>query len=138
MSKNQPKVKAKILTQLQRAPILEAACQKSGISRATYYRWLKADPEFAEACAEALEHSTGTINDLAESQLITAIKEQNMTAIIFWLKHHHQAYRTRIQIDAKVKSELEELTPEQAAMISEALRLAGLDRPNEVESHGTK
>ena len=30
-----------ILEQLQKAPIVQIACEKTGISRATYYRWRK-------------------------------------------------------------------------------------------------
>jgi hypothetical protein len=68
------------------------------------------------------------INDLAESQLVSSIKEKNMTAIIFWLKHHHRAYRTKIELDAHIKNDQQELTPEQAELIAQALRLAGLNR----------
>ncbi len=126
MSRNQLADKEKLLTQLNKIPIVQIACERIGISRATYYRWHKSDQKFAKDCNETIEVGVGMINDMAESQLISAIKEKNMTAIIFWLKHHHGAYETRVRIDARIKSEPEALNPEQAALVANALKLAGL------------
>ena len=66
------------------------------------------------------------VNDLAEAQLISAIKDKNLTAIIFWLKSHHQAYATRVEVNAHLKSVPEELTAEQAEIVLQALQLARL------------
>lgn len=125
MSRNQAADKKKLLLRLVKTPIIEVACTQAGVPRSTYYRWRKRDEKFAEACDEALEESTGRINDLAESQLIAAIKEQNMTAIIFWLKHHHNRYATKVEVTARFKQD-EALTPEQEVIVQTALRLAGL------------
>lgn len=125
MSRNQATDKKKLLLRLVKTPIVEVACTQAGVPRSTYYRWRKRDEKFAEACDEALEESTGRINDLAESQLISAIKEQNMTAIIFWLKHHHNRYATKVEVTARFKQD-EALTPEQEVIVQTALRLAGL------------
>jgi hypothetical protein len=81
MSRKQDMDKKKMLRALAKSPIVEVACKQISLPRTTYYRWRKDDEEFAEACDVALEESAGRINDLAESQLISAIKEQNMTAI---------------------------------------------------------
>jgi Mg/Co/Ni transporter MgtE len=132
MSRNQAQDKKKLLERLHKMPIVEAACKQIGLPRTTYYRWRKDDEAFAIACDEAIEQSAGMINDLAETQLIQAIKEQNMTAIIFWLKHHHSTYRNRLEIDANMRSETVDLTPEQAQMVAQALRLAGI-KLSEVE-----
>lgn len=126
MSRNQQKDKQKLLERLHKTPIVEIVCKQTGLPRSTYYRWRKEDPAFAEAADEALEHSSALINDLAESQLINAIKNQNMTAIIFWLKHHHGAYETRIQVDAKMQVSSDILTPEQAETVSQALKMSGI------------
>lgn len=126
MSLKQDRGKKRILEQFKKNPIAELACQKAGVPRSTYYRWRKADPAFANTCDEAMELSNGFINDLAETQLIAAIKERNMTAIIFWLKHHHSAYTTRIELNARIKQESQILTEEQAQQVANALRLAGL------------
>jgi transposase-like protein len=126
MSRNQQKDKQKLLERLHKTPIVEMVCKQTGVPRSTYYRWRKEDTAFAEAADEALEHSSALINDLAESQLINAIKNQNMTAIIFWLKHHHGAYETRIKVDAKMQVSSDILTPEQAEIVSNALKMSGL------------
>lgn len=134
MSRNQEKDKQRFLEKLAKTPIVEVACKQSGLPRTTYYRWRKEDEDFAAACDEAIETSSDLINDMAESQLISAIKEKNLGAITFWLKHHHRAYRTRVEVDARIEAIQQELTPEQVETVTQALRLAGLiDTPKEVE-----
>ena len=77
-----------IIEKLKSLPIIQIACEKIGIGRATYYRWREQDPEFADAANKAIREGQQFINDMAESQLLSAIKDQNMTAIIYWLNHH--------------------------------------------------
>ncbi len=126
MSRDQAKDKQRIVEQLGKMPIVEAACRQLSLPRATYYRWRKDDEVFAEACDDAIEQSTGKINDMAESQLVAAIKDKQMGAITFWLRHHHKSYKAKIEIDANVRQDNQILTPEQAELVTQALRLAGL------------
>jgi hypothetical protein len=93
MKKAQDKNKELILEQLKKMPIVETACQKVGVSRASYYRWKTEDPAFAKEADAAVTDGTKLINDAAESQLLTAIKDGNLTAIIFWLKNKHPDYK---------------------------------------------
>ena len=88
-----------IIERLKKVPIVQTACEKVGISRSTYYRWRKEDLIFAALCDHAIKEGILLINDLAENQLMRAISETNMTAIIYWLKHHHPTYREKIQTD---------------------------------------
>lgn len=81
-----------LIEQLKTTPVIQVACQKANVGRASYYRWLKEDEDFKKKADEALNDGNLFINDLAESKLISAIKDGNMTAIIYWLKHHHPAY----------------------------------------------
>lgn len=118
--------KNKLIEQLKKTPIVQIACEKSGISRATYYRLRKGSKSFAQATDQAILHGSLFINDMAESQLITAIKERNLTAIIMWLKHHHPQYTTKLQVTARLEESNQTLTPEQQAVVSEALKLAAL------------
>lgn len=69
------------------------------------------------------------INDMAESQLVTAIKNQNMTAIQFWLKNHHQTYADKLRVMAEVEHKESPLTSAQRALIKKALSLAGVYKP---------
>ncbi len=124
--RNKVSDKKKLLDRLSKTPIVEAACKQAGVPRSTYYRWRKTDPKFAQTCDEVLEQSAGIVTDMAESQLISAIKDKNMTAIIFWLKHHHKTYKTRVEVDATLRAAKEELTPEQTKLVSQALQFSGL------------
>ncbi len=131
------KQKELLLEQLKKTPIVQIACEKNSVSRATYYRWRKDNPDFAKAADEAINEGLLLINDLSESQLISAIRDKNLGAIVFWLKHHHPAYATRVEIDAKIKQIDERLTPEQEALIQKALRLISCpeQRPLIDQSH---
>lgn len=111
-----------IIEKLKVSPIIEVACKKAGISRATYYRWKKDDSEFAKQANKALQEGTELISDMAESQLINQIRNNNMTAIIFWLKHHRQAYETRVRLFHE-SEESEELTKEEQQLYKKALSL---------------
>jgi len=124
MKKNQKEL---LLEQLKKTPIVQIACEKSGVGRATYYRWRKEDPEFVKLADLALVEGALLINDMAETQLMSAIRERNMQAIMYWLKHHHPVYTNRIELNANIK-EVHELTPEKQAIVAEILRNAVLPK----------
>ena len=118
--KRQAEQKTMLIEQLRRTPIVQAACEKIQLARATYYRWTESDPDFARACHEAMREGTELVSDLAESKLVGAIKNQNMSAISFWLRHRHPAYAEKLQIHAKVETNAV-LTAEQEALVRQAL-----------------
>jgi hypothetical protein len=124
MKKND-KTKQLILEQLSKTPIIELACQKAGVSRMSFYRWKDEDKEFSTQIEKALVDGRSMVNDLAESQLISAVRDRNITAIIAWLKHNHPSYKTRIEIEGSLKV-IEELSPEQEELVRKALTLANL------------
>ena len=124
--KKNEQLKNQLLEQLRRTPIVEAACQKAGISRQTLYRWKADDPDFAKEIEKAVGDGRMLVSDLAESQLIGAIKDRTLPAVTYWLKHHHPLYKTKIQIEGSLQMPQEELTPEQEEIVKEALRLASL------------
>lgn len=115
-----------LIEQLKKTPIVQIACEKTGVGRATYYRWRKEDEEFTKAADEAINEGNELVNDMAESQLMAAIRDGNLGGIIFWLKHHHPRYATRVEVTAKLKHDDETLTPEQEALVMKALKLAAL------------
>lgn len=112
-----------LLEQLKKTPIVQFACEKSGIGRATYYRWRKEDASFAEASDQALQESVSLINDLAESQLLSSIRDKNMTAIIFWLKYRHKSYSNRIELSGEIKTSIGVLNSEQQELLEKAIKL---------------
>ncbi len=124
--KKTDQTKAILLDQLRKTPIVEAACQKADISRMTFYRWKNEDEEFAKSVDEAILDGHLLVNDLAESQLIGAVKDRNFQAIAYWLKHHHPSYKTRIEIEGAVNA-IHKLSPEQEAVMRKAFELAGIN-----------
>jgi len=123
----QEKDKQAILENLRKIPIIQIACERIGVNRSTYYRWRKTDPVFAKAADEAIKTGLSLVNDLAESQLIAAIRDQNMSGIIFWLKHRHKAYKNKIEVSGKVKIDNDKVTPEQEQAMLKALELSSLN-----------
>ncbi|MCL5797398.1 MAG: phBC6A51 family helix-turn-helix protein [Patescibacteria group bacterium] len=132
----QSKSKMAILEQLKKVPIVQIACEKSGVGRATYYRWRLEDKQFSKEADDALTEGSLLVNDIAESQLMSAIRDKNLTAIIFWLKHHHAKYATKVEVTAQLKNMDEKLSPEQEALVTKALQLASLLPADKVETEG--
>ena len=118
--------KTAFLEQLKKTPIVQVACEKTTLSRASYYRLRKEDENFKKQADEALLEGSLLVNDLAESQLITAIKDRNLTAIQLWLKTHHPQYANRLEVQGKVTVENEPLSNEQQELIKKALSLVGI------------
>lgn len=116
--------KQSVLEQLAKLPIVQVAVQKAGVSRATYYRWRIVDKQFADDADEAIEEGVQMINDLSESQLISAIKNNNFSAVRFWLQNRHRAYTNKVEVFDRGKRDNQELTDEQKKIVEEALRLA--------------
>ena len=113
-----------MIEQLRKTPIVQVACEKTSVARSTYYRWREEDPEFAKQADKALAGGVALVNDMAESQLLSAIRDRNISAIFYWLNHRHSAYSNKLEITAKVKNEV--VTPEQAELIKKALENANL------------
>ena len=126
MLKKNEELKGAILEQLRKTPIIQIACEKLNISRMSFYRWKNEDEEFARKIDEALLDGHLLVNDLAESQLISAIKDRNMSAVMSWLKHHHPSYRTKVHIEGTVNT-IQELSDEQKELVRKALALAKLN-----------
>ncbi|MEI6144026.1 MAG: phBC6A51 family helix-turn-helix protein [Candidatus Berkelbacteria bacterium] len=129
----QIKLKELIIEQMKKTPIVQIACSKCDIARSTYYVWIKEDENFAAKVETAIEEGTNIINDLAESQLVSLIKDGNMSAIFYWLNHRSSAYRNRIEVTSK--EEDKELSDEQKELITKALKLASLNLGDQNGKH---
>lgn len=127
LNDKQQRQKEALCEQLKKTPIVQLACEKTGLGRATYYRWRKDDKDFAKDADEALHEGVKLMNDMAESQLLSAIKDKNLTAIIFWLKHRHKSYTQKFEVTTRIEDR--ELTEEQQAMVTKALNLGSLVPP---------
>jgi len=116
--------KKSLIEHLRKIPIVQLACEKSNVSRACYYKWRAADPDFAKQADEALDDGIASLNDLSEAQLIAMIKDQNIMAIQFWLRARHKAYSNKVELSGKIKHEVDAWTPETEAAINKVIQLA--------------
>lgn len=134
IQERQDKNKADLIEQLKKTPIIEIAVKKTGIGRATFYRWRKNDQDFAEKVEQALDEGLASVSDLAESRLISAIQNDHFGAIQFWLRSRHPAYKTKVELSTEKPKD--ELTDEQREMVDKAIRLGNfsMDINNEVET----
>ena len=62
--------------------IISYACESAGIARRTYYNWIEKDEKFKAAVEELSEE----VIDKVESKLLRKINDEDLTAIIFYLK----------------------------------------------------
>jgi hypothetical protein len=128
--------KKKLLDALKENHIVLAACRKTDIGKSSYYRW-REDPKFAKAADAAIQEGIELVNDAAESNIITGIKNRDKDDSKFWLKHRHPAYAAKLQIDAKIQQD-EVPTPQQSRFIQSALRtLDAIDKEQPAEEGET-
>ena len=104
--------------------IIQIACEKTGVFRATFYRWKNSNKKFSRQVDEALKESVEIVNDMAEAKLIASIKEGNMTALIYWLKHRHSAYSNKVELSGSLTHVSSEISEEYKELINKALRIA--------------
>jgi cytidylate kinase len=117
------KQKEVLLEHLRTVPIVEVACKKGGISRATFYRWCNEDEEFKTSVDNAKVDGVENINDMSEAQLITLIREKKYQAIALWLKNNHHRFMSEDKRDLirKVQKKAE-LNLQQKELLNEALK----------------
>lgn len=124
LAENTRKQKDALLEELAKCPIVQVACERTSIGRATYYKWKADDPEFRRVSNNAVDEGRKFVNDVAESQMIRKIKEGNMTSIIYWLKNNNPRYTEKRTEEIEP---LGVLPPDQAKELIRALRLMGLN-----------
>lgn len=73
-----------------------ASAKKAGIERSTYYFWCNTDPEFKQACEDAIEIQ----KDFAESQLMKLIRDGDAGSIKFYLqtKGRDRGYGDKVEV----------------------------------------
>lgn len=117
-----PKYSKQFLEELKKVPIVQVACEKTGVSRNTVYRWKREDKDFEKEFEKAMADGVAFVNDMSESQLLTLIKEKNFSAVRFWLNKRHPAYKDKLEVTNK--NDIDELNPEQEAIVRKALEMA--------------
>lgn len=124
------KLQKQFFEELRKVPIVQVACEKTGLSRNSVYRWKKEDPEFSKNMDQAISDGVAFVNDMSESQLLTMIKEKNWSAISFWLRHRNDNYKNKIDISGSIET-INELSSEQKELVNQALKLAGVETDEE-------
>jgi hypothetical protein len=84
---------SKILEELERTPIIQVVCEKFGISRQTFYRWMNESEDNFNDVNKAMGFGVGLVNDVAESNVLTGIKNKDAAYTKYWLSHRHEAYK---------------------------------------------
>ena len=105
LDEQQREQKTLIIETLKVKPVVQTACIKAGIVRATYYRWMKTDRAFAKDVCGAIKEGNDLINDMAESKLFDGIKEGKMSAIRYRLDHKHPKYKKKLVQKRKRKDQ---------------------------------
>lgn len=98
------KAKSDILEALERAGgHVGKASQAGGIHRATFYEWMKADPEFKKACSAVVEHKV----DNVEYALYSNAIKGNVVAQIFYLKNKRSdTWKDQTKLDARITGDV--------------------------------
>lgn len=120
------KSKKQILEQLRKMPLIQVACEKSGVARASFYRWRQKDKEFAKEVDTAITEGEAMITDMSEAQLITLIRDKNFQAVQLWLKSHHPKYGNKLEVTGDINVKEKPLTPEQQQLVEKSVALAGI------------
>ena len=77
--------------------IVSTACNRTGISRSSYYKWYKEDQEFRKK----VDDIDNVKLDFVESKLFKNIENEKEKSIIFYLQHkgHKRGYIQRQNIN---------------------------------------
>lgn len=118
------KQKEFMLEHLRKNPIVQIACEKAQVARPTHYRWCKEDKEYFKQSELAIIEGIALINDYTESTLLSAIQAGDINAAKFWLRSNHPRYKNKIEVHGALAVHTDELTPEQEALVRDALLLA--------------
>lgn len=90
--------KSQLIQILMDTPLVSLACKKVGISRATYYRWIKDNAGFKKKVNRALEYGRSYWGEVAESALLKNIKNGDMTAVKYYLSNNDKRYTPKRSI----------------------------------------
>jgi hypothetical protein len=134
----QKEYKEAVINALRETPIVQYACKRAGIGRTTFYRYYHDDADFASSVDEAITEGSSIVSDLAESQLISAIRSGDLSGIKYWLSNHHPTYAAKLHVTTESPKKEKELSPEQKVAIEEALNMINLDEQDATEAKDEK
>lgn len=83
----------RLVEEIEKTPLVQVACDKVGISRNTFYRWVKEDPELPTRINEAMSLGMGVVNDVAVSNVLEGIKKKDVGYTKYWLTNNHPNFK---------------------------------------------
>lgn len=89
------KTKQKLLQELEKDGNVYISCIKTGISKATYYRWRGGDAGFRKKTDKVVRMGRENMSDIAEHALFINVKKGKMDAIKYALSHLSPRYRPK-------------------------------------------
>ena len=96
--------------------MIATSCKRAGISKETLSNWRKADPEFDKQIDDIKERQ----KDFVQGQLMTAIRNGNVAAMMFFLKTQCQWRETQhISVDTNTLPDVEQLLKEMKRQLDE-------------------
>lgn len=113
--------KKKVLEIAETVPFLGAVANKTGVSRATIYRWANKDGGFADRLRAARVLGRENVNDMAESGLVKMIQKESLPATRFWLENNHDRYRKHPSLHEDDRESERVIPPEHVERINKAL-----------------
>jgi hypothetical protein len=134
MKKN--KFQDQFLAELVKVPIVQVACEKTGLSRNSVYRWRKEDKEFLKKMDDALCRRRCSCKRYERKPVAHAHQGKELSAISFWLRHRNDNYKNKLEITTKEDGE--ELTPSQAKIVKQALKLAKITKSKSIKNINQK
>lgn len=109
--KQQESKKKQFLESLPKTFTISAASHAIGIDRKTFYRWAEVDPDFKQQVYETLQEGRKFVTDMATVQVITHIKNGNLTASMYWLNNK----------DPNISDKAMQMTDEEIVQLSDYL-----------------
>ena len=91
------KTKKKLLKELAKSGNVYITCLKTGVDKATYYRWKKEDKRFHKFATAAERMGRSNKVDVAEHALMIRVNKGDMSAIKYVLSHLSDQYRPKEQ-----------------------------------------
>lgn len=87
--------KEKLLKEIEKSGNVYLSCMKTGIDKATFYRWRKDDKQFGKKATEAIKRGRENNCEIAEHALMMNVKEKKMDAIKYVLSHQSKIYKPK-------------------------------------------
>lgn len=117
MALNKRNALTELVKELEKNYLLQRACNKSGLTRSTVYRWMRADESFANKIRVAQTIGRRYMSDFVESKLLKNIENGDQRAIEFWLKNNNEHYHsTEKATQRKIDQLTEDLQQSRAAL----------------------